>query len=402
MPLKIMLLGGSPQQIIAIKKAKELGFITILCDYLPDNPGQYVADKFYQTSTTDKYEVLEVAKSESIDGILSYASDPAAPIAAFVANELGLPGNPYKSVEILGYKDLFRRYLTENGFQSPISYMVENYDDCLTNAEKLSFPLMVKPVDSAGSKGVTKVGSMEGLQRAFDYAMAYSKSCKIIMETYIVQEHKHMISGDCFVIGGKIVFWGFLNGHKCLKVNPFVPTGTSYPLDDYQDRIDEVKNQIQRLISDLDIEFGGFNIEVIISKEGKINIIELGPRNGGNMIPDFLYRLSGFDMIEASIKCALGLPYDYRIKVGYGTEDDTYMAACVLHASQSGVFQGVDLSLIKDEVREVFLYSQKGDVIELGNLTHYTLGIIFLEFASKTDMHRIVDHLHDYVRINIK
>ena len=82
---KIMLLGGSAQQIIAIEKAKELGYFTVLCDYLPDNPGQYIADKFYQVSTTDKEAVLDVAKKENINGILSYASDPAAPTAAYVA-----------------------------------------------------------------------------------------------------------------------------------------------------------------------------------------------------------------------------------------------------------------------------------------------------------------------------
>ena len=79
---KILLLGGSAQQIVAIKTAKKLGYYTILCDFLPDNPGQYEADKFYLVSTTDKDTVLEVAKKENIDGILAYASDPAAPTAA--------------------------------------------------------------------------------------------------------------------------------------------------------------------------------------------------------------------------------------------------------------------------------------------------------------------------------
>lgn len=75
---KLLLLGGSPQQLIAIQKAKELGFYTVLCDYLPDNPGQYIADKFYQVSTTDVNAVYEVAKKEAVDGILPYCSDPAA------------------------------------------------------------------------------------------------------------------------------------------------------------------------------------------------------------------------------------------------------------------------------------------------------------------------------------
>ena len=78
---KILLLGGSAQQVIAIEKAKELGYYTVLCDFLPDNPGQHAADKFYLVSTTDKEAVLEVARAEQVSGVLAYASDPAAPTA---------------------------------------------------------------------------------------------------------------------------------------------------------------------------------------------------------------------------------------------------------------------------------------------------------------------------------
>ena len=111
---KILLLGGSAQQVIAIETAKRLGYYTILCDFLDDNPGQYAADKFYLESTTDKEKILEIAEKEKIDGILAYASDPAAPTAAYVAEKLGLPGNPYDSVEILCNKDRFRKFLAEN------------------------------------------------------------------------------------------------------------------------------------------------------------------------------------------------------------------------------------------------------------------------------------------------
>lgn len=92
---RLILLGGSAQQVIAIKKAKQLGFYTILCDYLPDNPGRYVADKYYSVSSTDKDSVLSIAKKENIDGIVAYSSDPAAPTAAYVSERLCLPGIPY-------------------------------------------------------------------------------------------------------------------------------------------------------------------------------------------------------------------------------------------------------------------------------------------------------------------
>ena len=119
---KILLLGGSAQQVIAIQKAKELGYYTVLCDYLPDNPGQYVADKYYNASTTDIEAVYEIAKKEEVQGILAYASDPAALPAAIVSERLGLPTNPAKSVEVLGLKYPWRQFLQENVFACPKFY----------------------------------------------------------------------------------------------------------------------------------------------------------------------------------------------------------------------------------------------------------------------------------------
>ena len=116
---KILLLGGSAQQIVAIETAKRLGYHTILCDFLSDNPGQYVADKFYLVSTTDKEAVLKVALDENVDGVLAYASDPAAPTAAYVAEKMELAGSPYESVDILCNKDKFRSFLSQNGFCTP-------------------------------------------------------------------------------------------------------------------------------------------------------------------------------------------------------------------------------------------------------------------------------------------
>lgn len=152
---KILLLGGSAQQVIAIETAKKLGYYTVLCDFLTDNPGQYVADKFYLVSTTDMDAVLDVAQKEKVDGVLAYASDPAAPTAAYVAEKLGLPGSPYKSVEILCNKDEFRAFLKENGFCTPEAKGYTDTREALADIKNGTFkyPIIVKPVDSSGSKG---------------------------------------------------------------------------------------------------------------------------------------------------------------------------------------------------------------------------------------------------------
>ena len=181
---KLMLLGGSAQQIIAIETARRLGYATVLCDFLPDNPGQHHADTFYLVSTTDKEAILEVARKEQIDGILAYASDPAAPTAAYVAQKLGLPGSPYRSVELLCNKDQFRKFLADNNFCTPKAKGYRSTEEALSDISASAFkmPVIVKPVDSSGSKGVGRIDTMEEAQPALDYAMSFSRDKRIIVE----------------------------------------------------------------------------------------------------------------------------------------------------------------------------------------------------------------------------
>ena len=159
----LLLLGGSAQQIIAIETAKRMGLRTVLCDYLPDNPGQYHADDFHLVSTTDKEAVLKVAINEKADGILAYASDPAAPTAAYVAEKLGLPGSPYKSVELLCNKDEFREFLATNHFHTPLASGYDSIQKALHEIQSGRFncPVIVKPVDSSGSKGVSRIDDIQ-------------------------------------------------------------------------------------------------------------------------------------------------------------------------------------------------------------------------------------------------
>ena len=184
---KLLLLGGSSQQIAAIETAKRLGYYTVLCDYLKDNPGQYHADTFYLVSTTDKEAVLEVARKEHVDGVLAYASDPAAPTAAYVAQQLGLPGNPYDSVEILCNKDRFRAFLAENDFCTPKARSYNNPEDVIADLKStvFSFPVIIKPVDSSGSKGVARIDNLNGIEKKMDSAMAYSRCKRLIVEEFV-------------------------------------------------------------------------------------------------------------------------------------------------------------------------------------------------------------------------
>lgn len=392
---KILLLGGSAQQIIAIKTAKKHGFYTVLCDFLPDNPGQHEADKFYLVSTTDKEAVLEVATKEKVDGILAYASDPAAPTAAYVAEKLGLPTNPYKSVETLCNKDKFRVFLKENGFNAPVS---KGYSDNDVDTSLFSLPVIVKPVDSSGSKGATVLRDWSNLQKACDFAFSYSRSHRIIVEEYIEKKHKYLIGGDIFVYDGKVILWGLLNCHRDINVNPLVPVGKSYPLLlDEQDKA-EVQKTLQNMINRLGICFGSVNVELVVDKFGKVWPIDVGPRAGGNMIPDLLGLIFGVDVVEMAVLAAMGQNIENKVHKGI-----PYYATHNLHANKNGVYKTIKFSKeLEKKIIKKCLYKNTGDKIEYFDNAAKALGIIFMKFDNKLEMDNILNDINSLYKVVIE
>lgn len=345
---KILLLGGSAQQIVAIKTAQKLGYYTVLCDYLPDNPGQYEADKFYLVSTTDKDAVLEVARNEQVDGVLAYASDPAAPTAAYIAEKLGLSGAPYHSVETLCNKDQFRKFLIENGFSTPKAKGYASAEDALKEKENFEFPIIIKPVDSSGSKGATVLQTEDGLKNALDFAFSFSRCHRIIVEHFIEKKHPYLIGGDVFIENGKIVLWGLLNCHRDNCVNPLVPVGKSYPLQLEDEDIQHVKETLSSMVEKLRISNGSMNVELVVDKSNRVWPIDVGPRSGGNMIPDLLGDMFGVDIAEMSVKAAMGAAIKGNIH-----EPNGFYATHNLHSNKNGIYKDI---LFSPEIEPYIYY----------------------------------------------
>lgn len=394
---KILLLGGSAQQVVAIETAKRLGYATVLCDYLPDNPGQYHADKFYQISTTDKQAVLEIARKEEIDGIVAYASDPAAPTAAYVAQELGLPGNPSESVEILCNKDRFRSFLDASGFHAPRSRGYASVEDALTDFDRFSLPVIIKPVDSSGSKGVTVLRNREKLREALEFAFRFTRCRRIIVEEFVEKNHPYLIGGDIFVVGGKVVLWGLLNCHRDEQVNRLVPVGKSYPLLLDRKDLDAVKATLQSMVDRLKIRCGAMNVELVVDEQGRVWPIDIGPRNGGNMIPELLGYIFDVDIVELTIRAAMGESVQLE-----SCEGTPYYATHNLHAAKSGVFQDITFSqTLSEYIIRKSIYKKPGDPVEYFDNAAKALGILFLKFPDEQTMSRILGDINSHITIHL-
>lgn len=395
---KLLLLGGSAQQVIAIDKAKELGYYTVLCDYLPDNPGQYHAHRFYQVSTTDKAAILDVAQQEQVDGIVAYASDPAAPTAAYVAQQMGLCGNNVNAVETLCNKDLFRTFLRENGFCAPRARGYTSSEAAMADTGDFRLPVIVKPVDSSGSKGATVLHNWDGFPDALEFAFSFSRGHRVIVEEFIEKKHPYLIGGDIFVVDGRVQMWGLLNCHRDSSVNPLVPVGKSYPL--LLEKTDElaVRNVLQAMVDKLGIRMGAMNVELIVDKAGRVWPIDVGPRNGGNMIPELLGNIFGVDVVELTLRAAMG----ETIELCCG-EGVPYHATHNLHSDRDGIFRGISFSAeLEPFILRKSIYKNIGDSVAYFDNAAKALGIVFFRFPDRTTMENMLGHINDHITIHLE
>lgn len=399
---KLLLLGGSEAQIIAIRRAKEMGIFTVVCDYLPDNPGQYIADKFFLASTTDKDAILEIAKNEQIDGIVAYSSDPAAPTAAFVAGKLGLPGIDYDVVCHLCEKQLFRKFLQEHGFNVPKSIKVElPYKMSDIDMRGLSMPVIVKPTDSSGSKGITVIRSLDELEGALKYAQQYSRNKTLIIEEFIERDHPHVIEAELFVIDGEVKSWGLINSIRDWDSNPLLPAGYTYPLDLPADRVAIVKSEIKRLIASMEKPSGAFNIEMIIDKRDKLFFLDAGPRNGGNMLPEFISMISEKDIIEATILNALG--ERSKLDVDLDGNRGGYWGLVVLHSDRDGIFSGITYnSDARASIVRKNIQKKIGDKIKEFSICSNLIGLSFHKFETSEKMKATMYNMSESFQIELK
>lgn len=397
---KVLLLGGSKQQIPSIVCAKELGYYAITCDYLPDNPGHKIADEYHNVSTTDKEAVLALAQKLQIDGIVAYASDPAAPTAAYVAEKMGLPGNPYNSVNLLTQKDLFRAFLAEHHFHTPLACGYDTFEEALADIDRYKFPVMVKPVDSSGSKGVVKIYRKEELKDAVTEALSYSRRKRFVVEEFIVKKG-YQVSGDGFSVDGKLVFTSYGNElYSGNGLREYVALGEFWPTLLTTELKKKVDDELQRLITALGMKTSAYNIEVILDENDDVYILELGPRNGGSYIPQLIQYATGVDLVKYTILASVGDSCsDLKMAPTTGCFSNYMILSTV-----SGQFKEIwfDEHFKKNNLLDVYCTVTPGEAVHAYQNTTHSLGTILFKADSVDEMIAITNHIENYYKVIVE
>lgn len=396
---KLMILGGSRYALPVIEAAKNLGIYTITADYLPDNIAHKYSDEYINVSIIDKDKTLEAAKNCNIDGIMSFACDPGVITAAYVAEKMGLPNvGPYESVCILQNKSKFRDFLTKNNFKVPKAKGYISIDDAMKDVEIFHWPVIVKPTDSAGSKGVMRVDNPKDLESSIVYALSYSHSNEFIIEDYITQKG-YSSDTDSFSINGKLKFVSFNSQRFDNNAkNPYTPAAYSWPSTISTENQNELTNEIQRLLDLLKMRTAIFNIETRENMHGDAYIMELSPRGGGNRLAECLRYATGVDMITNMVKYSVGLPVDDVKQESY----NGFWAEIVLHSNQPGVFKKLWISDdIKNNIIECDLWVKEGTKIGGFEAANEAIGTLILKFDTQEEVDDVLGNQKKYVNIEM-
>lgn len=398
---KLMLLGGSRYLLPVIESAHKLGAYVITCDYLPDNIAHKFSDQYANVSITDREAVLKAAKELKIDGIMSFATDPGVTTAAYVAEKMGLPScGSYESVSILQNKGKFRKFLSDNGFNVPHARSYKDTEQAVKDADYFNWPVIVKPVDSAGSKGVTRVDRYDDLKKAISHALDFSIGNEFIIEDFI--EKKGCSSDtDCFSIDGELVMATFSSQRfDANSQNPYAPMAYSWPSTFSKENEKLLKSELQRLLKLLGMKTSIYNVETREGTDGKPYIMEVSPRGGGNRLAEMIRFATGMDMIEGAVRAALDMPLNNMFQRDY----DGYWAEYVLHSSENGIFEKlwIDPELKTNNVKEIDLWIEKGDFVHTFDSANYAIGTIVLRFDSMHDLESAMECMTDRIQVRLK
>lgn len=298
---KIAVIGANEPLIPFYRQAKALGYEIIGIAIEKGAVCKKYCDRFYPVSFADKDAVVEVCRKEKVDGIISFSLESALPTVVYVAQKLGLVSNSEECIELTQSKFAQRQALEKAGIPVPKYFLIENKDDL--SKVQCRFPVIVKPVDSGGSQGICKVEKQEDLKEAYNYAVSYSRTSKVIIEEFI--------DGQEF----SVEFISHQGKHYFLQITDKVTSGAPrfvemqhhQPADIPASVWGRIKTMVESALTALKIENSASHTEIKWNSNDELFIIETGARMGGDYISSDLVRLStGYDFVASAIKLAVG------------------------------------------------------------------------------------------------
>lgn len=309
---KVLIIGAGFLQDFVIKKAKTMGYEVYAVDADPNAIGFKHADHYGVVNIVDEKACLEYARVNNVDGVLTAATDYGVLTAAYVARKMGLPGLKYEVAQLIKNKYQVRKCLYENHVDdTEQAYEIHEDTNIEELAQKIVYPVMVKPCDGSGSRGASRVDKADDLEEACKYAMDGSITHRAEIETFIIGKE---YGAETLVVNGEAHVLGIMQ--KWMTSPPYyAELGHSIPTDLKPEVEGKARKCVEKAIKALGVNFGSVNMDMLITEDGKVYIIDIGARMGGNMIgPCIIPYGTGVDYMAAMIQNAVGDSVDLRVK----------------------------------------------------------------------------------------
>ena len=307
---KIMILGAGTYQVPLIQTARKMGLYTIVVSIPGDYQGFALADKIYELDTRDKEGILEAAREEQIDGICTSGTDVAVSTIGYVCEKMGLSGIPQTAAAILTDKALMKEAFLKGKVSASYGMRAYSLEEAKAAAERVGYPVVVKRVDSSGSRGITVVKQKEELEEAWHYASRRSTRDYVLVEGFIRGTE---IGVDGFVQNGQLVFLAPHEKFVYHGKNTTIPVGHAFPYQCSEKLYHEIGRQMQAAVTASGADQCSVNADIFVDGE-KVSIIEMGGRTGATCIPELISIYYGFDFYEKMIRSALGEQVEFNCK----------------------------------------------------------------------------------------
>ena len=375
---RIMILGAGLFQLAGIKRALALGYHVTTVGYPSDNIGHRYSHQSVDCSIVDREGVLSAARELGIDGICTFSSDAAVPSVGHVCAQLGLPGVSPEAAEIMTHKHLFRESQHRNQLECPRFASGRAWESLEDEVRQFSYPVLFKPVDSSGSRGVIRLDRFDtqAARCCFGHAVSFSRSGRVCVEEWVAGVE---VGGDAILFDGGIVFAVVTHKH----MEGFIVRGHSLPTNITAEQRQWVVEALSAACKALDYTCGPLNFDVMIAEDRAV-VLEMSPRNGGNGIPTVIQRATGCDIEEQTIRIAMGLPPTFpapgRTR-GFGSY--------IFGASSSGTLMSMagpdEVKRQVPEVFEVFQTRAPGDQVEAITHNANLLGFALFDCPKPSD-----------------
>jgi len=384
---KLLILGGGYAEIPLIKAAKELGFYVFTTGYFRGELGHGYSDEYIYADYSNKEAMLEIVQKYAIDFIVPGCNDFSILTASYISEKLQIGSfDSYETTKTLHHKDLFKKFAMHHNLSTPKAFVIDRLED--VTALRLEYPLMLKPIDLSGGKGIKKVFNAEEMQEAFNETIKLTREPKVVLEEFIEGTHH---SASLLVKDGKIVFEFFADEY--FFNNKYLVAGAS---SNFSMAV-EIKNKLlldmQIMIDTLQLADGIVHIQFIVNNS-KPYILEVTRRSPGDLYLDLVSYSRNIEYAQKIVQAHCKLALD----IGE-VQERAILRHCIMAHKQGKVNDIVFDNLIKEKIMHQFIWAKRGDAIE--NIMTQKFGILFFTFQTESEMKKIEENIHDLVRVRI-